>query len=148
MTQSLTDFLKSAENKRCATDNGTRMHALMQRIVINKTGNQGDADIIKSIQKHPELERFFCAYAQTEVPIVGRVRGVFVSRRIDRLLIDNDTKVIDFIDYKTDVNKEEFIEKYKMQLKEYAELLCSAYPNYKINGYILWLHDWVLDKVV
>lgn len=148
MTQSLTEFLQNAENKSRATNVGTHMHALMQHIVVDESLVRGDAEIIKSIQNHPELKRFFCASAQTEVPIAGKINGVFISRRIDRLLINKDTKTIDFIDYKTDVNHSEFIDKYQYQLKEYAELLRSAYPGFKINGYILWLHDWVLDKII
>ena len=148
MTQTLGNFLNGAKNKEFATQNGTEMHSLLQHIVIDDNNCRGDKDIIKNIQNHPNLTSFFTSFAQTEVPIAGVINGVFISRRIDRLLINHDTKVIDFIDYKTDVNKKEFIEKYKHQLKEYAQLLHSAYPDYKINGYILWLHDWDLAKVV
>ena len=105
-------------------------------------------DIITTIKNRPDLLLFFVKSAQTEVPIAGIVHGHFVSRRIDRLLINHNTKTIDFIDYKTDTDKNAFIEQYKYQLKEYTELLRSAYPNYKINGYILWLHDWTLDKII
>jgi ATP-dependent exoDNAse (exonuclease V) beta subunit len=91
---------------------------------------------------------FFTSNAKTEVPIAGVLRGVFVSRRIDRLLVNNDNKTIDFIDYKTDTDKNAFIEQYRHQLKEYAELLHSAYPDYKINGYILWLNDWSINKII
>lgn len=148
MTQKLTDFLTGAKNKEFATSAGTKMHALLQHVVIDDGIESGDTDIIKTIKNRPDLLHFFVKNAQTEVPIAGNVRGHFVSRRIDRLLINHDTKIIDFIDYKTDVDKNAFIEEYKYQLKEYAELLHSAYPDYKINGYILWLHDWTLDKII
>lgn len=149
MTQKLSEFLSQQESKKHSTQTGTNMHAIMQNIVVDDTfGDKGDSEIIKKIRSLPDLKRFFCATAQTEVPIAGILKGFFVSRRIDRLLLNHDAKTIDFIDYKTDVNKNVFIDKYKSQLKEYAELLSSAYPNYKISGYILWLHDWVLDKVI
>ena len=148
MTQKLTEFLTGAKNKEFATNTGTQMHALLQRVVIDADIESGDADIIKAIKSHSDLLPFFIKFAQTEVPIAGNVRGHFVSRRIDRLLINHNHKSIDFIDYKTDTDKNAFIEQYKYQLKEYAELLRSAYPDYTINGYILWLHDWALDKII
>ena len=148
MTQKLTDFLTGAKNKEFATNNGTQMHALMQHVVVDDNCEKGDKNIIEIIKKRTDLLPFFAKTAQTEIPIAGNIRGHFVSRRIDRLLINHDTKTIDFIDYKTDTDKNAFVEQYKYQLKEYAELLHSAYPNYNINGYILWLHDWVLNKII
>jgi len=148
MTQKLADFLTGAKNKEFATNNGTHMHAILQHVIIDNNVESGDSDIIKTIKTHQDLLPFFVKSAQTEVSIAGNIHGHFVSRRIDRLLINHDTKIIDFIDYKTDTDKNVFIEQYKYQLKEYTELLHSAYPNYKINGYILWLHDWTLDKIV
>ena len=149
MTQILKDFLTGAKNKDFATRNGTQMHAILRHVVVDENnGDFGDVDIIKIIKNKPELQPFFASNALTEVPIAGKINGVFISRRIDRLLINRDTKTIDFIDYKTDINKHEFIERYKKQLQEYTQLLCSAYPNYKINGCILWLNDWTLDKII
>ena len=149
MTQNLNNFLQGFEQKQFATKAGTVAHAKMQHIVIDaNSGDMGDKQIIDTIKTKPELIRFFSANAKTEVPIAGYVGGIFVSRRIDRLLINDDIKTIDFIDYKTDIDKTLFVDKYKKQLSEYAELLQSAYPDYKINGYILWLHDWDLAGVV
>ena len=148
MTQSLTDFLNDFEHKKRATQIGTDVHAKMQCIVVDTNICIGDSEIVEVIKNHQDLKSFFTASAQTEVPIAGIINGRFVSRRMDRLLINNDTKTINFIDYKTDTDKTVFIDKYKHQLKEYAELLRSAYPDYKINGYILWLHDWALDKII
>ena len=149
MTQTLKSFLTGENNNDFATHQGTQMHNLLQHIVVDeKTGNQGNPDIVKIIKNKPELKRFFVCNAKTEVPIAGKINGYFLSRRIDRLLINHDTKTIDFIDYKTDINKNEFIEKYKKQLNEYADLLHFVHPNYKINGYILWTHDWELNKII
>ena len=148
MTQTLKSFLTGANNKDFATKQGTQMHAILQHVIVDDSGNCGNEDIVKIIKNKPELKRFFTRDAKTEVPIAGYINNVFISRRIDRLLINHDTKTIDFIDYKTDINKEEFIEKYKKQLNEYAELLHSAYPDYKINSHILWLQDWELNKII
>lgn len=148
MTRKLTEFLTGAKNKEFATNAGTHMHALLQRVVIDADIESGDADIINNIKKHTDLLHFFGKNTQTEVPIAGNIYGRFVSRRMDRLLINHNHKTIDFVDYKTDADKNVFIEQYKYQLKEYAELLRSAYPGYTINGYILWLHDWTLDKII
>ena len=148
MTQTLKKFLNGAKNKDFATKQGTQMHAILQHVIVDDSGNCGNEDIVKIIKNKPELKRFFTRDAKTEVPIAGYINNVFISRRIDRLLINHDTKTIDFIDYKKDINKEEFIEKYKKQLNEYALLLESAYPDYKINSYILWLQDWELNKII
>lgn len=148
MTQTLKKILNGAKNKDFATKQGTQMHAILQHVIVDDSGNCGNEDIVKIIKNKPELKRFFTRDAKTEVPIAGYINNVFISRRIDRLLINHDTKTIDFIDYKTDINKNEFIEKYKKQLNEYALLLESAYPDYKINSYILWLQDWELNKII
>ena len=148
MTQNLTDFLTAQANKKYATQNGTTVHQLLRNVIFDKDKIIGDKNIITQIQNHPEILPFFVSTAQTEVAIAGILNGVFVSRRIDRLLINHKTKTIDFIDYKTDINKNEFIDKYKKQLFEYAQLLQSAYQGYKITGYILWIHDWQLNKTV
>ena len=151
MTQNLTNFLIGAKNKEFATKSGTGMHAKMRCIVVHAGERSvGDRDIVKIIKNRADLLPFFIAtnFPQTEVPIAGYINNIFVSRRIDRLLINHGSKTVKFIDYKTDVDKNEFIEKYRKQLSEYAVLLRSAYPGYEINGYILWLNDWQLDKVI
>lgn len=147
MTQTLKKFLTGAKNKEFATTAGTQMHMRLQHIVVDESGNCGVPELVDIIQKHQDLKPFFVAAAKTEVPIAGFVNGRFISRRIDRLLIDDTTKTIDFIDYKTDTDKTIFIERYRCQLNEYAQLLHSAYPDYKINSYILWLTDWKLEQV-
>lgn len=148
MTQTLRDFLTGAKNKEFAIKTGTQKHVDLQHVVVDKSGNYGDNELIKIIQNHPNLKPFFVKDAKTEVPIAGLINGHFISRRIDRFLINKTTKTIDFIDYKTDIDKTLFIEKYKHQLNEYHELLKSAYPDYKINGYILWTNDWELNKII
>ena len=149
MTQSLNSFLQNAISKQYAVEHGTRMHVLLQKIVIDDgSGDVGDKDIVAKIKYNPDLVPFFLSAAKTEVPIAGFIDNHFVSRRIDRLLIDHNNKTIRFIDYKTDLNTTDFYDKYKIQLTEYAKLLKSAYPKYKISGFILWLNNWVLEHLV
>lgn len=149
MTQTLESFLTGAKNKEFAIQTGTQMHTALQHIVVDETlGSHGAPELIDIIRKHPELKRFFVANAKTEVPIAGYTNGRLISRRIDRMIIDHTAKTIDFIDYKTDTDKNTFIDQYKHQLNEYKKLLQSAYPDYKINGYILWVHDWELLKII
>ena len=148
MTQSLNSFLQNAISKQHAVEHGTRMHVLLQKIVIDdESGDVGDKDIVAKIKYNPDLVPFFLSTAKTEVPIAGFIDNHFVSRRIDRLLIDHNNKTIRFIDYKTDLNTTDFYDKYKIQLTEYAKLLKSAYPKYKISGFILWLNNWVLEQI-
>ena len=148
MTQNLTNFLNGAKNKEYATTAGTKTHKLLQNVVVDSTRIIGDKNITEIIINRPDLKPFFSAHAKTEVPIAANINGHFISRRIDRLAINHDLKTIDFIDYKTDTDKSAFINQYKSQIKEYAQILHSAYPSYKITGYILWLHDWSLDKII
>ena len=148
MTQNLTNFLNGAKNKEFATKTGTNMHALLQHVVVDEAGLVGDKNITNIIINRPDLKPFFSANAKTEVPVAANINGKFISRRIDRLLINHTNKTIDFIDYKTDTNKNVFLGQYKTQLKEYAQILHSAYPDYKINGYILLLQDWTLYKII
>ena len=148
MTQTLKKFLIGAKNKEYATKTGTQIHSQLQRVVVDDICNDGAPELVEKIRNRPDLKRFFAAAAKTEVPIAGCLNGRFVSRRIDRLLINQETKTIDFIDYKTDADKTMFVEKYKQQLNEYLDLLKSAYQGYKINGYILWLNDWSLEQIV
>ena len=148
MTQSLNNILKKFESQQYATERGKEMHALLQNIVIDEETICGDEQIVSMINNNLNLKPFFVSNAKTEVPIAGKLNGVFISRRIDRLVIDNNGKTIRFLDYKSDTDKNVLRDKYVRQLKEYAELLRSAYPDYKIAGFILWLHDWQLDEVI
>ncbi|MCL2339277.1 MAG: hypothetical protein FWC51_05000 [Proteobacteria bacterium] len=55
---------------------------------------------------------------------------------------------IEFLDYKTDADRGARREKYENQMREYAALLAAAYPGRCVRGYILWLHDWELERFV
>lgn len=148
MTQHLNDFLQDNEHKQYATAQGTHIHALLQQIVFDNETPSGDSKLYSVIQQHPELQRYFTKNTRTEVPIAGFLNNIFVSRRIDRLLIDTDNKTVEFLDYKTDMDTNIFRDKYTKQLTEYAWLLRSAYPKYKITGFILWTQNWQLEQII
>lgn len=141
-------ILSNNESRIHATDAGTKMHALLQRVVIDKDIEQGDQQLIQKIKQHPELLRFFVKTAKTEVPIAGNVQNKFVSRRIDRLLISDELKTIDILDYKTDLCHDTYYGTYVAQLREYARLLQQIYPDCVIKTYILWTHDFSLENII
>lgn len=143
MADTLREMLTEYDNKKYATDAGSVMHKKMR--FVNML--YGDNDIVKQIKNRPELAIFFTENAQTEVPIAATINGKFVSRRIDRMVVDNDDKMIYILDYKTDVNKDMFRSKYIIQVREYMSIISKIYPQYKVFGYILWLHDWTLEKL-
>jgi len=149
MTHNLNDFLADIERKKYATQQGTNIHFLLQQVVVDDVvGDRGDADMVAVIKQKSDLCPYFIASAKTEVPVAGIINGTFVSRRIDRLLIDEKNKTVVFLDYKTDVDKSVFRDVYKKQLNEYAQLLHSAYPKHKITGFILWTQDWTLERMI
>ena len=147
MPNDIKSILTANDNVKFATDVGTRMHARLGRIVIDADKTSGDTDLIEKINSVPGLSRMFSAQSQVEVPIAGTIAHRFVSRRIDRLLVDKDRRIVYVLDYKTDTNHDLFHDAYVAQLREYGTLLAQMYVGYKIFRYILWTHDWVLESV-
>lgn len=147
MNNQLNDFVKNAQSVEFATRSGRQVHAKLQGVRIGPAPS-GDADLVaKIMQSGSELSVFFSEQSQTEVPIAGIVDGHFVSRRIDRLILDDAAKIVRILDYKTDTDTQKFRQKYIAQLHEYADLLRQIYPDYKILCYILWLHNWTLERL-
>ena len=143
----LHNILSAHDGAQHATAHGTQMHARMQHIVIDGDNTHGDAELVKQVQANHELLQFFGPNSRTEVPIAGTINNRFISRRIDRLVIDDTNKIIKILDYKTDVDHAAFHDKYVIQLREYARMLHAIYPDYKITAHILWTHDFSLEKV-
>ena len=86
----LNKILADKSSVKHATDNGTKMHKMLQCVVIDDGTEIGNNNLISQIKKHPGLIHFFNKSAKTEVPIAGTINGRFVSRRIDRLCIDDN----------------------------------------------------------
>lgn len=145
MTNNLHKLLIEQEQKKYAIETGAEIHKKLQQIVIDDT-EKGDTDLIKKIKEHKELLSFFNKDSKTEVPIAGYIDNTFISRRIDRLAINDIAKNITVLEYKTDINKQLNHEKYVAQVQEYKKLLQDAYPTYDTECYILWLHDFSLEK--
>lgn len=143
----LNNILTTADHTKFATDAGTKMHTILQHIVISDNISNGDAEIISRIKSNPDILRFFGPDSRTEVPIAGTTNGRFVSRRLDRMVIDPVAQTIAILDYKTDTDRTALHNKYVAQIREYAALLRAIYPTYKITGHILWTHDFSLENI-
>ncbi len=147
MNNKLQDFISRCESESFATNAGRNMHIKLQHVFLGDVPH-GDADLIEKIISYgDELKSFFGENSKAEVPVAGIIDGHFISRRIDRLVIDDASKTVRILDYKTDIDTEQFRAKYIAQLREYTQLLKQIYPNYKISAYILWLHDWMLERI-
>lgn len=143
----LHDILNRQTTKMHSTVAGTKMHNCLRHIVIDCDTQRGDTDTIKKILAHPELCAFFVANAKTEVPIAGTIDGRFISRRIDRMIVDHRAKTVAILDYKTDIHPDVYRVSYIAQLREYVTLMRLIYPDYDISAYILWTHDFFLEKI-
>ncbi len=141
-------ILSDAKHVRHATDAGTHMHTKLKHVRIASNDATGNPDIIKKICANPTLTKLFGPDSRTEVPVAGVLNGRFVSRRIDRLLINHADKCICILDYKTDIDKTERHAQYVSQIREYATLLRAIHPDYHTVGYILWTHDFSLEKII
>ena len=144
----LNNLLNNIKQKQISTDTGTKIHTVLQQITIDDNGiKSGNIEYIKKIEQTPNLKKFFSSDSKTELPIAGTINEKFISRRIDRILINHEAKTIDILDYKSDITHDKYYIKYKSQIKEYIQLFQQIYPNYQINGYILWTHDFLLEKL-
>lgn len=136
----MADFLAEKSREKFATDRGTDIHRQLQFLKLSD-----DNEVAKKIKSNPELLKFWGQGSRAEVPIAGTINGKFYSKRIDRLIFTDQEML--FIDYKTDTNQVRR-EEYEKTMKTYSILLHAAFPNHRIVGYILWLNNWTLEKVV
>jgi len=101
-----------------------------------ETLEEGDLDKVLFILDHPDYRSFFGPNSLAEVTIANKS----FQKRIDRLLITDDTVVI--LDYKTAINPpisvEDVPKPYKDQLSEYANILGQIYKNHQIRTFLLW----------
>lgn len=144
----LNKIMDDIESKEFATEHGKNIHARMSKICFRNVGFVGADDIVTNIKNNPELCEFMGALSHAEVPLAGYINGVFLSRRIDRLYINKNTKKIVVLDYKTDINRNLYREKYRVQLMEYYKLLKQIYPDFNIVCKILWLNDFTLENII
>lgn len=147
MSTQMHKIINDIASQKHATDAGTHMHDLLRQIKIDGAVQSGDADIVSRLLRLSELLPLFSSAAKTEVPVAGIIRGKFVSRRFDRMLIDGAGRCVYILDYKTDTDKNMYHDKYIAQLREYTELARQIYPGYKISAQILWTHDWTVESI-
>lgn len=148
MTNKLNELLSQKETQRMAMNVGTAIHSHLGRVFFNPDGTAvGDADLVVRIAKIPELVELMGHNSKAEVPIAGVVNGRFISRRIDRLYVNNATKTVVILDYKSDTDKKMFYKKYREQLNEYRELLKQIYRHFNISCKILWTNDFTLENL-
>ena len=144
----LNKIMHDIESAEFATAAGTDMHAQMAKIRFQNGDFVRPADIVSKIKTHTELSEIMGPLSRTEVPLAGYVDSVFLSRRVDRLYVNKDTKTVVVLDYKTDTNKKKYYEKYRVQLMEYYKLLKEIFPDFNIKCKILWLNDFTLENVI
>ena len=149
MTNKLMKLMDDMAHQDFAMKSGTDMHAKLKKIFFDVNGGvSGDADIAAKLAHNKELIEYMGPLSRTEVPIAGYLDARFKSLRIDRLYLNDQTKQIVIIDYKTDLDKEKFHREYIAQLKGYQRLLTDAYPGFSVAAKILWLNDFTLENVV
>lgn len=141
------EIIATRRKMQYATDAGTRMHDILRRITIGPTDTSNYPEIVAKIMSCPGAAEYFTNDAQTEVPIAGRINGKFISRRIDRMVIDHTNRRIKIMDYKTDTHPEQMRGKYITQLHEYCDIMHEIYHDFKITAVILWTHDWHMEYV-
>ena len=140
--------MRDIESKKFATKRGKDVHTRMSKICFYNGDFVGDEEIISKIKNNPDLYEFMGPLSRAEVPLAGYLNGVFLSRRIDRLYINEKAKKVVVLDYKTDIDKILYYEKYRLQLNEYRELLKQIYPDFNIVCKILWLNDFTLENII
>lgn len=143
----LHNIISDHDNQHFATTSGTQTHKQLRKITIAPDHETGDTNLIAQIKQIPEHKFLFAPNTKTEVPIAGTIKNRFISRRIDRLYINDTDKNIAILDYKTDTDRKRFYSIYISQMQDYVNLLHAMYPDYKIDTYILWTHDFFLEKL-
>ena len=144
----LNKIICDIESAEFATTTGTDMHARMSKIKFQNGDFVGDKEIISKIKTDAELCEIMGPLSRAEVPLAGYIDGVFLSRRVDRLYVNKNTKTVVVLDYKTGTDRKKYYEKYRMQLTEYYKLLKKIFPNFNIKCKILWLNDFTLENVI
>ncbi len=148
MTNKLSAILNERQRQQIAMDSGTNMHARLGKVFCDVSGIwYGDADLVSRLSVVPELTELMGPLSKTEVPIAGKINGRFISRRVDRLYVNRDTKTVVVLDYKTDTNKKTYYQKYAEQLNEYRKLLKQIFRSFDIRCKILWTDDFTLENL-
>jgi ATP-dependent helicase/nuclease subunit A len=97
-------------------------------------------DRVLTVMEHPDFAPVFAPGSRAEVEIAGRINGLPVAGRIDRLAVSADRVLI--VDYKTNrpapENLADVPEGYVTQLALYRLVLSRLYPGRRIAAALLW----------
>jgi ATP-dependent helicase/nuclease subunit A len=97
-------------------------------------------DRVLTVMEHPDFAPVFAPGSRAEVEIAGRINGLPVAGRIDRLAVSADRVLI--VDYKTNrpapENLADVPEGYITQLALYRLVLSRLYPGRRIAAALLW----------
>jgi len=104
---------------------------------------------VMNILKHPYFHFLFGPDSRGEAAMAGMKDEDMVPAQIDRLVVGKE--IITLVDYKSDREVPAKIEDapppYIRQLRLYAELLKSAFPDKKIRAALLWTETCTLMEI-
>jgi ATP-dependent helicase/nuclease subunit A len=145
-----------APGDAAAAARGQLLHRLFERLprvpeghrevrgetIIRAAGADDRAllDAALALMRHPEFAGIFAADALPEVAVAGRIGGVAVSGRIDRLLVTPERVL--FLDFKTGrrvpAGAEAVPAAVLRQMAAYRELLAAVFAGRRVEGALLY----------
>jgi ATP-dependent helicase/nuclease subunit A len=135
LLESLPDF--PAENRHSA---GSEYLAAFAGDDFSEADRGTLLDRVLHILEHPDFAPVFAPGSRAEVEIAGRINGLAVAGRIDRLSVSADRVLI--VDYKTNRPAPEKLADvppaYITQLALYRVVLSRLYPGRRVAAALLW----------
>ena len=95
----LNKIIHDIESAEFATTTGTDVHTRMSKIKFQNGGFVGDKEIVSKIKTNAELCEIMGPLSRAEVPLAGYIDGTFLSRRVDRLYVNRNTKTTRILHY-------------------------------------------------
>ena len=109
---------------------------------LSKTQQEEIAREVLRLFDDPLYAPLFGPDSRAEVPLAGVINGRKIGGQLDRLCIREDG--IWVVDYKTNrpppARVEDVAEAYRLQLKEYREVLRAIYPGRPVRCFLLWTY--------
>ncbi len=121
-----------------------RRREAARRFLAADAALAGEADAtvaeVLAVLEHPEFAPVFGPGSRAEAPLVGRLDGVPVNARIDRLaLLPEETLIVDFKSgQRPPATPAAVPPAYLRQLARYAALLARMRPEYPVRAALLW----------
>ena len=101
-------------------------------------------EVVEKLLAAPELKPCFYvadAEVQTELEVVNSLGH---TKRLDRLIINEKTKEVRIVDYKSGADVEG---KYQEQVKEYIAILKELHPRYTVKGFLVYMDKLEVQEV-